>query len=548
MNVPHPGWLLATVLAGVVPPGQVGAQERAPYDALLFAGDVMVPVRDGVRLATDVYRPARGGGGTPVDGRFPVLMQRTPYGKSGTGIVAQARYFASHGYVVVLQDTRGRYGSEGVFSKYHEYDALDGFDVLAWIETLPYTDGRVGMWGTSYAAHTQADPAKLNPPQLEALLLNMGGISNGWAVKVRNHGAFELGQQLGWAFDQVAAESDDSVVGKLLDVERVEDWFQAQPFRRGLNPLSIAPNFEDYVLEIMTHADYDEYWQGLGNNWSVYYDRTADVPMLHVSGWYDAYAGSTIQNVVGLSAVKRSPMYLLMGPWDHGGNTSTSVGDVEFGADAAIDDFPRAFHLRWFDHHLKGRSTDFADWPTVRLFVMGTGDGHRDENGRLVHGGYWRDADQWPPLDVERVSFYLHGDGSLRTAPPAGEVPPTTYTYDPAHPVPTIGGSFSGALKRGPYDQREREFKSLRGRSESGFYGSRPPYLPLRARSDVVVFQTEPLADDVTVIGPIAVRRVVHRARHRLHREAGRCLSPEQRFSGGLRHERDRRDRAGPLP
>ncbi len=507
-------WVLASVV-GAVAPVRAFAQEVPLYEVMLFAQDVMVPARDGVRLATDVYRPARGS--TPVDERLPVLLQRTPYDKSRPGIVAQARYFATHGYVVILQDTRGLYQSEGVFSKYHEYDALDGFDVLAWIERLPYVDGRVGMWGTSYGAHTQADAAKLNPPQLEALLLNMGGISNGWAHKVRNHGAFELGQQLGWAFQQLADESDDSVVDKLLEVERVEDWFQAQPLRRGLNPLSIAPNFEEYVLGIMTHADYDAYWQGLGNNWFEYYEETADIPMLHVSGWYDSYAGSTIENFVGLSAIKRSPMYLLMGPWDHGGNTQTSAGDVEFGPDAAIDDFYREFHLRWFDHQLKGRATGVADWPHVRLFVMGTGDGQRDEEGRLVHGGYWRDAEAWPPPDAEQVSFYLHGDGTLSRTRPTGDVPPTIYTYDPAHPVPTIGGSFSGALKRGAYDQREREFKSLRGRSDNGFYGSRPGAARGRHHRHRPHHR--------------APLRIVHRTRHGLHGEARRRLSTERRFS-----------------
>jgi len=146
-------------------------------------------------------------------------------------------------------------------------------------------------------------------------------------------------------------------------------------------------------------------------------------------------------------------------------------------------------HLQWFDHHLKGKATPAGTWPPIRLFVMGTGDGHKDEAGRLHHGGYWRDATAWPLPGTSLTRYYFHADGTLSPTAPVGSVPPTTYTYDPRDPVPTVGGAFSGALKNGPYDQREPE----------------PPNLPLRARSDVVVFQTEPLGEDVEVVGPITV-------------------------------------------
>jgi hypothetical protein len=225
-----------------------------------------------------------------------------------------------------------------------------------------------------------------------------------------------------------------------------------------------------------------------------------------VGGWYDAYCGSTLENYVALSAMKRSSQRLLMGPWVHGGNTRSYAGDVEFGPAAAMTDFPGDVHLQWFDHHLKGRSTAVGAWAPIRLFVMGTGDGHKDAGGRLVHGGYWRDATSWPLPGTRAVKYYLHAGGSLDTIAPSGSAPPTTYTYDPRHPVPTIGGSFSSALKSGGYDQREREFTSPRGGGETGFYGSRPPYLPLKARADVLVFQTEPLAQDVEVIGPVTVQ------------------------------------------
>ena len=485
-----------------------GAQARDTYDAVLFTQDVMVPMRDGVRLATDVYRPARDG--VPVAEPLPVLLQRTPYGKEGRGLVERSLYFVERGYVVVLQDTRGRYESEGTFSKYHDFDAPDGYDTVEWAAALPYGAGAVGMFGTSYGAHTQADAAKMNPPHLRALLLNQGGISRPWAHKVRNHGAFELGQQLGWAFDQLRV-SPDPVVRAAFEAEAVADWFAAMPLRPGLSPLTAAPEFEDYVLTQMTRGDDDDpdadfrHWDRIGVSWRRYYGRTADVPMLHVAGWYDPYCGSMFENYLGLSAVKTAPQRLLVGPWTHGGNARSYAGDVDFGPDAALPDFTSELHRQWFDRHLKGRATEADDWPPIRLFVMGTGDGSRDPNGRLHHGGYWRDAEEWPLPEAEPTRYYFHADGTLGATPPAAGVPPTTYTYDPEHPVPTIGGSFSGVLKRGAYDQREREFRSLRGGSENGFYGSRPPYLPLKTRPDVVVFQTAPLQEPVEVVGPISV-------------------------------------------
>ena len=502
------GGLLASISAVVALQSSTTGQGDASYDVVLFAKDDMVPMRDGLRLATDVYRPALAS--VPVEERLPVLLQRTPYGKEGGGLVGRATYFAQRGYVVVLQDTRGRYKSEGVFSKYYDFDAPDGYDTIEWIASLPYSSGELGMFGTSYGAHTQADAAKMNPPHLTTILLNHGGISSGWAHKVRNHGAFEMGQQLGWAFGQLRA-SPDPVVRAAFEAENVADWFEAMPLRKGLSPLSAVPEFEEYVLTQMTHGDDDDpnadfrHWNRIGVNWREYYGRTADIPMLHVAGWYDPYCGSMFENYVGLSRIKSSPIRLLVGPWTHGGNARSYAGDVEFGSDAAIPNFSSELHLQWFDRYLKGENTEVDDWPPIRVFVMGTGDGHKDSNGRLYHGGYWRDETQWPLSDAEPTRYYFHADGTMSTSVPAAGTAPTTYTYDPEHPVPTIGGSFSGSLKRGAYDQRERAFKSLQGGSENGFYGSRPPYLPLKTRPDVVAFQTEPLEETVEVIGPISV-------------------------------------------
>jgi hypothetical protein len=229
--------------------------------------------------------------------------------------------------------------------------------------------------------------------------------------------------------------------------------------------------------------------------WTTRYATTADVPMLHVGGWYDIFLRGTVMNFSGLRRGTRGPVRLLIGPWVHGGNARSFAGEVDFGLDAAIDDFDTAFHLRWFDQWLKGIDTGVEREPAVRLFVMGGGDGRRGSAGRLRHGGRWIDADTFPLRGTREQRYYLHADGRLATAAPQSTNARRTFRFDPAHPVPTIGGNVSNRVKDGAFDQRER----------ADLPGSRAPYLPLRARRDVLVFETPPLEEDVTIIGPIEV-------------------------------------------
>ncbi|MBI4540833.1 MAG: CocE/NonD family hydrolase [Gemmatimonadetes bacterium] len=485
-------------------PGYVDAQGEPPYEAaILYEKDLMIPMRDGVRIATDIYRPARNG--VPVGERLPILLHRTAYDKSAVGRRPEVELFVRHGYVVVIQDARGRYKSEGTFSKYFKYDALDGYDSIEWLTKLPYVEPKVGMWGTSYGAHAQADVAKMNPPALKTLVINQGGLYDGWDHGIGYHGAYEVGRQITWAASQLVGEPAFRRLGSNgeppLNIEELlelgKEWQSALPLRKGLNPFSGVPAIEDYLLKMAEIGD-EDYWKGLGVNWVHYYDQTADIPMLHAGGWYDIFTGGTIRNYVELSRRKKSPIRLLMGPWIHGSTTVTRTyaGDVDFGVESAIPDFETYFHLRWFDHFLKGEKTGVEREAPVRLFVMGTGDGRKDRNGRLQHGGYWRSEEQWPLPNTRFASYYFDGDGRLSPKPPDAVIPSTIYTFDPRDPVPTIGGGVSSRLVDGAFDQRERE----------GLYGARPPYLPLKARPDVVVFQTETLEEDVEVVGPIVVK------------------------------------------
>jgi len=468
-------------------------EKMTGFEHIVVQRNVMIPAPDGIQLATDIYRLADGAG--PVDTVLPVVLQRTPYGKMSDRFLAAIGHLVATGYVVAVQDLRGRYDSEGVFTKYNALEASDGAATIEWLAALPYVDGRVGMWGTSYAAHSQADASKLDPQGLGAMILNMGGMSNAWDHAVRQGGAFELGRELTWAFRQIPAEIEDPVVQAHFEIEKIEDWYAVWPFRKGLSPLAIAPNFEDYILEEATHADYDDYWRELGLNWEAYYQQTADVPMVHVGGWYDIFLRGTLQNFEVLDSLQESPKWLVIGPWTHSGNERTYAGDVDFGAAAAIPDFNTTYQGLLFDYLLKGLKDDRLPAKPIQVFVMGTGDGTKNEAGRLRHGGHWLNLAHWPPEERVETAYYFQADGSLVPQKPVAATSATTFTYDPAHPVPTLGGNVSARVKDGAYNQRERP----------DFVASQPPYLPTRSRQDVVVFQTEPLAEDLQIVGPVTV-------------------------------------------
>ncbi|MES2731623.1 MAG: CocE/NonD family hydrolase [Bacteroidota bacterium] len=497
------GWLFfISSLCLAFAPGKL---PESDYEVVLFQENFMLGMRDGTRLATDIYRPALKG--KVIDKKLPILLQRTPYGKRKEGIVKMAAYFVQHGYIVVLQDCRGRYQSEGKFTKYLS-EPEDGFDTVEGLAKLPYTDGKIGMFGTSYGAHVQACAAKLNPPHLKTIVVNMGGTSNGWDHAIRNNGPLEH-KQLTWAFAQIKTETTDSTIKQLFRQEKVGDWFQSLPLKKGLSPLSVDPEVEDYLFEMMEHQDYDAYWKHRGLNWQEYYEQTADIPMIHISGWYDAYCKTATDNYLGLSKIKKSPIKLLMGPWIHGGNTETTAGEVEFGKEAAISTFYDQWHLDWFDHFLKNKDNVVQHMPAVRVFVMGTGDGHKATNGKMYHGGYWRNETAYPLPHTRWVKYYLQANGALSTASPKNAADFSAYTFDPKHPVPTIGGAMASSeplWSGGAFDQRERKYE---GHSENGFYGSQPPYLPLKTRKDVLVFQSETLTEDMELVGPVTVKLFV---------------------------------------
>ena len=489
----------------------------AEYD-FVVARNVMVAMRDGVKLATDIYRPARNG--MADGGRFPVILERTPYGKTQSsrseidvGMTESrprpevAAWFVRQGYIVAYQDCRGRYASGGEFVKYLS-DGEDGYDTVAWLAAQPWCNGKIATMGLSYAAHTQGALACLNPPALAAMVIDSGAFSNAYLSGIRSGGAFEM-KQVTWAFNQ-AKESPlakaNPVVRAALNAEDLIEWFKVMPWKPGFSPVRWVPEYEDYLFAQWTHGAFDDYWKQIGIYAEGFYKKFADVPQIHMSSWYDAYIRTATDNYVALKKIKRGPVRLIMGPWTHGDRSKTFAGDVDFGAAATIDNnlapHWRAFRSRWFDHWVKGVANGVDKEPAVRLFLMGGGSGQRNADGRLDHGGRWIAGSDWPLPKTKYTNYYLHADGQLTPAKPVANAVPRAYDYDPAHPVPTMGGPLtSGApvFVGGAFNQCEDE----------RFFGARHPGLPLAARHDVLVFETPPLTEDVAVIGPIVARLFV---------------------------------------
>ncbi len=463
------------------------------YDVIVRR-NVMVPMRDGVKLATDLYFPAKHG--EIVQGAFPAVIERTPYDKESK--FSEGRYLARRGYVAVRQDVRGRFGSEGAWHPFAK-EAPDGYDTVEWVAAQPWCDGNVGTMGGSYCGSDQSALATLNPPHLKAMVVAVG-TSNYHTSSMRQNGALELRFMI-YAFRMATTSREalaDATLKAALDADfaRVGEWLTRTPYRKGSSALRFLPSYEQWVLDLLGEGDFNEYWKQRGYAIDHYYDEHADVPTIYLGGWYDTYTRGTTANYVALSKRMESPQHLLMGPWTHGGWGNSFAGDVDFGQESVLDDYD-GYRLRWFDRWLKGIDNGVDREKPVRIFVMGGGDGRRNREGRLNYMGVWRDVEDWPLHGTRFTPYYLHQDGSIGEDLPEPS-DPSRYTFDPRDPVPTVGGNLSAGdpiLVAGAYDQR----------GDSRFYGCRDS-LPLSARSDVLVFQTPELKEPLEVTGPLTMK------------------------------------------
>jgi uncharacterized protein len=460
--------------------------------------DVMVAMRDGVRLATDIYLPTRDG--VVAADHLPTILERTPYNK--TGSERDGRYFAEHGYAFVTQDVRGRYRSDGVWRMTTD-DGRDGADLCDWVGRQPWSNGSIGTLGTSYVGGTQHAIALEKAPNLKTAI-PVDAMSNYGYQSMRNGGAFEL-RWFNWIVAMGAPQGshearDPAKAAALAEMaENKRAYLQQLPIRKGTTPLQIAPEYEDWLVTALGHGPNDDFYAQ--NDIVDHTDRYKDMPVYLVGGWYDSWAGNTSRNYQALSKAIAGPVYLIMGPWIHGQQAMSAHGQANFGKDAAMPD-PLGWRREWFDHWLKGatnsvgRAAPFAT--PVRIFVMGGGDELKGEGGRHNHGGAWREEREWPLARTMYSKYYFRENGALSTVPPNAAGMSTTYAFDPKDPVPTIGGNISsadGIMLQGAWDQRG---------GPHVWNGQTP--IPLSARKDVLVFQTGPLDADVEVTGEIDVK------------------------------------------
>jgi uncharacterized protein len=451
----------------------IGAARAADPYPVTFEPDVAMKTRDGVTLYADIFRPK-------ADGQFPVLLQRTPYGKNNdVGIGLQG---AARGYVMIIQDVRGRYASEGEWYVF-KHESEDGYDAVEWAAALPYSNGKVGMWGGSYVGATQLLAAIAHPPHLAGIcpFVTASNYHENWTYQ---GGAFEQWFSESWTsrlaqdtFDRQLDRATDAVVGDSQLPLASYPLFNTSGFRTSELMVSLAP----YFLDWLAHPAYDDYWR----RWSIQ-EHYADikVPVLSIAAWYDIFQGGSLQNYVGLktqagSEAARRGQHLLVALGGHAG-MGRKVGDVDFGAVAQFNDDDAT--LDWYDYLFKGAQNEFAQKP-VTIFVMGL--------------NQWRQEDDWPLIRAKNTKYFLHsqgaansagGNGSLSTKAPNSE-PPDHYVYDPANPVPTIGGPLCcdrAHLEPGARDQR-----------------------PAETRADVLVYSTRAFPEDVEVTGPVNVELYV---------------------------------------
>ena len=485
------------------PNARAEAPKSAPDFEFVVARDVMIPMRDGVKLATDIYFPARNG--ERLAGRWPIVLERTPYNKTEPRLARQAAFFSTRGYVSVVQDGRGRYASEGTFLMYGQ-EGDDGYDTIQWLNQQAWSNGKIGLTGGSYTAATAHSILVQNPPNLAAAFIREG-TSNYHEDGAWQGGAFELAHNMGYALSLAAVGKEASgkaAVAKALSwaQEHFAEELQMAPLKPGASFFALAPSYQAWYRDWQAHDSYDAYWKQNGYNVEEYYDQVADVPVLLLGAWFDRFHRGSLNNFLGYSQHNDSPVHLHTIPVVHGpGAVEVNyAGDVDFGEDAAVIDAPSGtrmmeLNLQWFDRWLKGLDNGVTDGDLVRLFRMEPGDGRRNADGRLQAGGGWQAFDTWPPSDVQFTDFYLTADLTLRTEPPeSGSI---TFEYDPTNPAPTVGGSMTSggeAAPAGAYDQRCR--KDLPLCSDT---------LPLNLRPDVLSFETPPLTEELEATGPITV-------------------------------------------
>jgi uncharacterized protein len=451
-----------------------GARVRFPADPgprndIAVDNRVPIRMRDGVTLYADVYRPVG-------DGKYPVLLSRTPYSTERFPTAYDAAvYFAQRGYVYVFQDIRGRHESEGRWEPFFD-DEKDGVDTIAWAASQPWSTGKVAMQGGSYLGQNQWRAAQAGAPGLVTIFPMVASTSlyHDW---ITLNGGWRLSFNFGWG--PVRQESrimqnpgPHTMAG--LHAIHYDDvqWHLPLNTMQGLVGRH-ARFYDDWIA----HPDYDAYWKPL--NSEELFDKIT-VPVHTFGGWFDIFSQGTLRGFVGMSHkgatdTARRLSHIVIGPWGHG--PSQKYGALDFGPEANVDPLP--LQLRWYDYFLKGIDNGLASEPPVKLFVMG-----RNE---------WVYEREYPLARTEYKPLYFasagrangsRGDGRLVWEKPAGPSKADQFRYDPDDPVPSLGGNncCGTPTPAGPMDQR-----------------------PIEGRRDVLLYTSDFLSDEVEATGPVKV-------------------------------------------
>lgn len=438
-------------------------------EAIRIEGHVAVPMRDGVKLYADVYRPRR-------EGRFPTLITRTPYGVQRDGMHEAVIRFAQHGYAVVVQDTRGRYESEGAWDPFRN-EANDGFDTVEWAAGQAWSNGKVGMHGGSYLGHVQWQAATMAPPHLTTIFPVLASTSI-YHNTFFHGGAFKLALAFGWGAVRMPNRIMNPQYWHTESYAPQELKYDQIVWTLPLTELDLASSGQrvGFFRDWLKHQSYDSYWKAISDEERFGKVR---VPTYSLGGWFDLLVGGTINGFRGVrangaTAAAREGAKLIIGPWGHG--PTRKYGDVDFGPTAMRDLFD--LELRWNDRHLKGIQNGIDREAPVELFVMGV--------------NKWAQFADWPVPGTRFTPLYLTSGGQANSARGDGrlqfEVPGAGkdgYEYDPRNPVPSVGGNdcCGAPFPAGPRDQR-----------------------PVEARQDVLVYSTEILKEPVTIAGPVEMR------------------------------------------
>jgi putative CocE/NonD family hydrolase len=446
------------------------ASGQAISEAIRIDGHMAVPMRDGVKLYADVYRPRR-------EGRFPVIVTRTPYGVQRDGMHEAVMRFAQHGYAVVVQDTRGRYESEGAWDPFRN-EANDGYDTVEWAARQPWANGKVGMHGGSYLGHVQWQAATMAPPHLTAIFPVLASTSI-YHNTFFHGGAFKLALAFGWGAVRMPNRIMNPQYWHTEAYAPQELKYDHIIWTLPLSGIDLASSGQrvGFFRDWMRHQSYDSYWRAISDEERL---EAVRVPSYSLGGWYDLLLGGAINGYTGVRAkgateAARRGAKLIIGPWGHG--PTRKYGDVDYGPEAMRTLFD--LELRWNNRYLKGEDNGIDREPPVELFVMGV--------------NRWFSFADWPVPGTRFTPLYLssggaansaRGDGQLRWAAPA-QTGQDGYRYDPRNPVPTLGGNdcCGAPFPAGPKDQR-----------------------PVEARHDVLVYTGEILREPVAMAGPVQMK------------------------------------------